>query len=82
MEDDVVTASDVLEQWRDATRAAELAERLADLANESAARSDDASRAAHEIADMANRAAVAAGRASEVARKAADQARRDDDRVA
>ena len=74
MEEEVLTTQDLLEQWRDATRAAELAERLARLAAESAARADEATVGALEIARMAERAAKAAERAARSARKAADPA--------
>jgi hypothetical protein len=74
MEEDVLTTQDLLEQWREATRAAELAERLAKLAAESAARADEAAVGAEEIARMAERAARAADRAAESARKAAERA--------
>ena len=74
MDDDVLTTQDLLEQWREATRAAELAERLAKRAGESAARADHAADGSEEIARMAERAAKAADRAARSARKAADQA--------
>lgn len=74
MEEYVVTTEDLLEEWRDATRAAELAERLAKLAAESALRADQSASGAEEIARMAERAAKAAERASNSARKAADRA--------
>lgn len=73
-EDDILTTHDLLEQWREATRAAELAERLAKLAAESAIRSDQAAIGAAEIARMAERAAKSAERASRSARQAADRA--------
>ena len=74
MDDEVLTTQDLLEQWREATRAAELAERLARLAAESAARADQAAVGSEEIARMAERAAKAADRAALSARKAADHA--------
>ena len=74
MEDEVLTTQDLLEEWREATRAAELAERLAKLATESAMRADQAAVGAEEIARMAERAAKAAERAAASARKAANQA--------
>jgi hypothetical protein len=74
VEEEGLTTQDLLEKWRDATRAAELAERLASLAAESAARADQTSAGAEEIARMAERAARAAERAASSARKAADRA--------
>lgn len=76
MEDEVLSTADLLEQWREATRAAELAERLAKMASDSAARADQAAIGAEEIARMAERAAKAAERAAQSARKAADRAAR------
>jgi hypothetical protein len=74
VEEEVLTTEELLEQWRDATRAAELAERLAQLAAESAERADQNAVAAEEIARMAERAAKAAERAAVSARKAANRA--------
>ena len=74
MEDEILTTQDLLEEWREATRAAELAERLAKLASESATRADQAAVGAEEIARMAERAAKASERAAASARKAANQA--------
>ena len=74
VEEEVLTTQDLLDQWRDATRAAELAERLAKMAAESVARADQAAVGAEEIARMAERAAKAAERAARSARKAADRA--------
>lgn len=74
MENEVPTTQDLLEEWRDATRAAELAERLAKVAAESALRADQAAVGAEEIARMAERAAKASERAASSARKAADRA--------
>jgi hypothetical protein len=74
VEEEVLTTEELLEQWRDATRAAELAERLAQLAAEGAERADQNAAAAEEIARMAERAAKAAERAAVSARKAATRA--------
>ena len=74
VDDEVLTTQDLLEQWREATRAAELAERLANLAADSAASADQAAVGSEEIARMAERSAKAADRAALSARKAADQA--------
>jgi hypothetical protein len=75
MLEEPLTTEKLLEQWREATRAAELAERLAKLADETAARADASSVAADEIARYAERAAKAADRAARSARQAADRAR-------
>ena len=64
MDEEVLTTQDLLEQWRDATRAAELAERLASVAAESAARADQVAVGTDEIALMAERAAKTAERAA------------------
>ena len=74
MQEEVPTAEDLLEQWREAVRASELADRLAKLALESAERADRSAVGAGEIARMAERAAKAAERAATSARKAAVQA--------
>ena len=66
------TTGELLEQWREATRAAELAERLANLARTSVERSDRDSIAAQEIAKVAERAARHAERAAKIAREAAE----------
>jgi hypothetical protein len=72
--DDEMTTAELLEQWREATRAAELAERLASLARASVERSDRDSAGAQEIAKIAERAARHAERAAKIAREAADRA--------
>jgi hypothetical protein len=69
-----VTTADLLDKWREATRAAELAQRLAESAIEAAARADRSAVASEEIAQMAERAAEAAARAATAARMAADEA--------
>lgn len=69
-----MTTADLLEQWREATRAAELAERLAKMATEAAERADQNAIASEEIARMAEQAAEAAERAARTAREAADRA--------
>ena len=66
--------SELLEQWREATRAAELAERLAKLAQMSVERSDRDSKAAHEVAKIAESAARHAERAAKIAREASNRA--------
>jgi methyl-accepting chemotaxis protein len=74
VEDDVLTRADLLEQWRDAARAAQLAERLAKGAAESVERADEAAAGAEEIARIAEGVAKAAEEASQAARAAADRA--------
>ena len=74
MLDEPLTTAELLEQWREATRAAELAERLANLARISVERSDQDSVAAQEIAKVAERAAMHAERAAKIAREAAVRA--------
>jgi hypothetical protein len=76
MIEDPMTTADLLEAWRDATRAAELAERLAKLAAESAKRADITAETAEEIATLAEGAAQAAIGAADRARGAAVDARR------
>jgi hypothetical protein len=68
------TAAELLEKWREATRAAQLAERLAEIAKASVERSDRDALAAEEIARMAERAAKHAERAAKVAREASERA--------
>ncbi len=74
MSDEPLTTADLLEQWREATRAAELAERLARLAKTSVERSDRDAVAAQDIARMAERAAKHAERTARIAREASDRA--------
>ena len=70
-----MTTSDLLEAWREATRAAELAERLATIALTAAEDAERNAMASEEIAEMAERAAEAAQHAAETARRAAARAR-------
>jgi hypothetical protein len=72
--DEPVTTAELLEKWREATRAAELAKRLAEAALETAERADKSAVASEDIAKMAERAAEAAGDAAAIARRAADEA--------
>jgi hypothetical protein len=74
VQEDVLTTEDLLEQWREAVRASELADRLAKLALESVERADQSALGAEEIARMAERAAKAAERAATSARQAAERA--------
>jgi hypothetical protein len=69
-----MTTGELLEQWREATRAAELAERLAKLAQQSVERSDRDAVAAQEIAKIAERAAKHAERTARIAREASNRA--------
>lgn len=69
-----VTTGQLLEQWREATRAAQLAERLAELARASVERADRDALAADDIAQMAEQTATHAERAARVAREAAVRA--------
>ena len=74
MEEERLTTADLLMQWREATRAAELADRLAEVATRAADQSDASALASEQIAKMAEKAAVAAERAARSARKAATTA--------
>ena len=74
IDDEPLTPAELLEQWREATRAAELAERLANLARMSVERSDRDSTAAQEIAKIAQRAAKHAERTARIAREASERA--------
>ena len=75
MDDDRPTTAELLEAWRDTTRAAELAERLARLAADAAEQADQNAAEYEQIAEMADAAKVAAERAASNARKAASEAR-------
>ena len=70
----VMSTGELLDAWRDATRAAELADRLATSALRAVddAESDEAT--AHALVALAEEAAAAAERAAEAARKAAHRA--------
>ena len=74
VEDDRKGTADLLEAWREATRASQLAERLAALASEAAEQADDNSEVAEEIALLAEEAAAAAERAAARSRAAAERA--------
>ena len=65
---------ELLEAWREASRAAELAAELATHASQVASRADDTSAAAEEIAKLAEQSAKAAERAASTARTAAKRA--------
>jgi hypothetical protein len=70
------TTAELLEVWREATRAAELAERIAEIASETARQADRNAAASEEIAKLAEGASKAAERAAQKARTAANHARR------
>jgi hypothetical protein len=72
-----VTATELLDAWRDALRAAELAERLASSALRAADRGDRDAATAEELAVLAEDAATAAERAARAAREAATKAATD-----
>ena len=74
VEDEPLTTADLLNQWREATRAAELAERLSEIATRAADLADAHALASEQIARMAEKAAVASERAALSARKAARHA--------
>lgn len=67
----VVTTSELLHAWPETTRAAELAQRLADNALATSERADQEAAAAEELAILAERAAQAAENAARSARTAA-----------
>ena len=69
-----VTTSDLLEKWREATRAAELARRLAAVAQDASMEAEASAVAYEEIAKMAENTAAAAEQAAATARRAADRA--------
>ena len=73
MDEAVVSTADLLDAWREATRAAELAERLARYAEATAEDADESAAATEEIAQLAERAAGAATNAAQSARNAANR---------
>jgi hypothetical protein len=73
MDEGVVSTAELLDEWRDAVRAAEPAERLARLAEASAEDADESAAASEDIAHLAERAAEAAANAAQSARNAADR---------
>ena len=68
-----VSEADLLDVWRDAASAAELAERLAREAAEAARVADANAEAATEMARLANEVAESASRAAETARLIASE---------
>jgi hypothetical protein len=73
--DEAVSSQELLNAWRDATRAAELADRLSQAALAAAELAETNAAAAEEIADLAESAASAATHAADSARTAASKAR-------
>ena len=73
MLDDVPTKDDLLTAWRDATRAAVLARRLAEAAEALAETAEGDSDAAEEVAGLAETTAKAAEAAAAKARSTADR---------
>ena len=74
MEPILMSTAELLDAWRDATRAAELAARLAREAEQAALEAEAGVVAAEEIAELAERVAEAANAAAAAARAAADRA--------
>lgn len=72
--DDQPTAADLLNAWRDAVRAAELAERLAAAAAKTAEEADHRAVASSDLAELVEQAAAAATRAATSATAVAVQA--------
>lgn len=75
MEEQRNSTGQLLNAWRDATRAAELADSLSASASEASTTADDVAVAAEEIAILAEQAAKAAERAATRARDAAIRAK-------
>ena len=71
-----MTTGEMLTAWREATRAAEIAEQLATLAAEAAQSADVNAETAEQVAVLAEQTASLAAAAAERARNAADDARR------
>lgn len=75
MQEEKVATADLLEAWREASRAAELADRLSELAHTSADRADLSATAAEEVATLAEQVAKVAAAAATRARAVAMEAR-------
>jgi hypothetical protein len=75
MDLDIVEPAGLLEAWQDATRAAELADRLAAVALKAGEGADRSAIGTEDIASLAEAAAEAAERAARSAREAATRAR-------
>ena len=76
-----MTTAELLDAWRDASMAAGLAERLAELARTAAEKDDQDPASAQEIAALAGEVAASAERASRAARAAAEKASDDASRL-
>ena len=76
-----MTTAELLDAWRDASRAADLAERLAELARRAAEKGEQDAASAQEIAALAEEVAASAERASRAARAAARKASDDASRL-
>ena len=74
MREERIGDAELLDVWRDAASAAELAERLANEAAEAARVADANADAALDVARLANDVAESASRAAETARVAAGEA--------
>jgi hypothetical protein len=74
MFEEPMSTAELLEQWREAIRASELAARLAKIAADSVERTAKDATASEELARLAERAAAAANQAADTARKAANLA--------
>jgi hypothetical protein len=73
--DNDMTTGEALDAWRDATRAAQLSERLAATAAEASVHVDEDARAVEVIASMAEAAAAAVVAAAASAQVAAERTR-------
>jgi hypothetical protein len=68
------TLPELIYDWRDARRAADLTERLSKAAADAVDRADEAAAGAEEVAALAEAVAIASERAAKTARAAADRA--------
>lgn len=66
-----MSTSELLDAWRDASRAAELAERLAEIARTAVEKGERDAASTEEIATLAEEVAASASRAATAAREAA-----------
>ena len=66
-----MNTSELLDAWRDASRAAELAERLAEVARSAVEKGERDAASTEEIATLAEEVAASASRAAAAAREAA-----------
>jgi hypothetical protein len=77
VEQEIPTTEALLDAWRDTSRAAELAGRLADLAVEASELAVHERDGASQVAALAGKAAIAAEHVAQVARAAAERAVRE-----